>query len=162
MGAGQRLWGGNKGNTSSFILTSSHRGGSPQRAPASRGTCLSVRKHFSGSLVLRLIQYSLSWQERGRGRSKRRGIHSDLVFPFRKRDLTNYLEVKSSVGAQDKAEIGSQDQTKQLRNVGQSLCRNLAGGRSQDLWLLLSRLSRMAFRARDNNPSTDLGERPII
>jgi hypothetical protein len=38
------------------------------------------------------------------------------------------------------------------------------GGRAyQDLWLpLLPRLSRMAFRARDSSPSTDLGERPII
>ncbi len=36
-------------------------------------------------------------------------------------------------------------------------------GVGQDLWLpLLPRLSRMAFRARESNPSTDLGERPMI
>ena len=40
---------------------------------------------------------------------------------------------------------------------------NWVGGCNQDLWLpLLPRLSRMAFRARDSNPSTDLGERPMI
>ena len=112
--------------------------------------------------MLRLTQYSLSWRERVSGRSKGRKIHPDLVFLFSKRDLTNYLEVINPVGAQDKAEIRSQDQSKQLRSIGRNPCRDLVGGRSQDLWLLLSRLSRMAFRARDSNPSTDLGERPII
>ena len=36
-------------------------------------------------------------------------------------------------------------------------------GVRQDVWSpLLPRLSRIAFRARDSNPSTDLGERPMI
>ena len=108
------------------------------------------------------MQYSLCWQERVGGRSKGRRIHSRLVSPFRERGLTNNLEVKRLVCAQDRAEIRTQNRTGQLVSVGRNACGNLVGGCNQDLWLLLSRLSRIAFRARDNSPSTDLGERPII
>ena len=72
------------------------------------------------------------------------------------------LEVKNSLDIQDKAESEARTKLNSLYESGKGiLYRNYTGDYNQDSWLFSARLSRMAFRARDSNPSTDFGERPI-
>lgn len=70
-------------------------------------------------------------------------------------DLGNSLDTEDNAEATVRTNLG--------RYVIWSVIpyRNYVGDFEQVSWPLFSRLSRIAFRARDSSPSTDLGERPI-
>jgi hypothetical protein len=130
-------------------------------APATRGGCVLPCRNTSQKPRVGLGTM-LSLGKRGLERRAKLARFT-LTWSVRPGNRTSTTSGdQESLGALKNNGIRSYDQIGQLCKVGRNLFRNWVGSRNQDLWLLLSRLSRIAFRARDNNPSTDLGERPMI